>query len=277
MFLMVSTLLLMMSFAAAPEIPEEIVQRFSAHELRFTGGEYQDHAFAYRLLAPANVEPGKKYPLVLFLHGAGERGDDNRIQLLYLPTWMSDDDDRQRFPCYLLAPQCPKTKWWFDAKRAFAKPKSEGETADKPAEPSGPASLSDELKAVSRMVDEALAKHPIDPDRVYLTGLSMGGFGSWALAAAQPERFAALAPICGGGDAGTADRLATLPIWVVHGAADPVVPVARSRTMVEAVKKAGGNVQYHELEGVGHDSWTPAYREGDGLLKWLFEQRRGRN
>lgn len=271
---MVTTLLTMMSFALAPEIPEEIVQRFSAHELSYTGGDYHDHAFPYRLLTPEKVEPGKKYPLVLFLHGAGERGDDNRIQLLYLPTWMSEADYRGRFPCYLLAPQCPKAKWWFDAKRAFGRPKADADATAQPADPPGAAPLSDELQAVSRMLDEALAKHPIDPDRVYLTGLSMGGFGSWALAAAQSERFAAMAPICGGGDAGTAGKLTQLPIWVVHGGADPVVPVARSRAMVEAVKLAGGNVQYHELEGVGHDSWTPAYRDPAGLLKWLFEQRR---
>lgn len=274
---MVTTLLLVMSFAAAPEIPEEIAQRFTAHELRYTGGDYRDQAFAYRLLAPQNVQPGKKYPLVLFLHGAGERGDDNRIQLLYLPTWMSEADYRQRFPCYLLAPQCPKAKWWFDGKRAFGKPKAdESAAADGAGKTVEPPPLSHELQAVSQMFAETMAKHPIDADRVYLTGLSMGGFGSWALAAAEPERFAALAPICGGGDVQSASALAKLPIWVVHGAADPVVPVARSQTMVEAIRKVGGNLQYHELEGVGHDSWTPAYRDPDGLLKWMFEQRRGK-
>lgn len=279
---MVTTLLLMMSFAAAPEIPEEIVERFSAAEVRYTGGGYQDQAFAYRLLAPERVEPGQKYPLVLFLHGAGERGNDNRVQLLYLPTWMSEGEYRKRFACYLLAPQCPTAKWWFDAKRAFAKPADDGEkTADAPKPDAvkpdaAPADgLSHELRAVSLMLDQTLAQYPIDPDRVYLTGLSMGGFGSWAWAAAEPERFAGMAAICGGGDPARAAALTKLPIWVVHGGKDPVVPVGRSRAMVEAVRKAGGTIQYHELDGVGHDSWTPAYRDSDALLAWLFAQRRG--
>jgi predicted peptidase len=108
---------------------------------------------------------------------------------------------------------------------------------------------------------------------VYLTGISMGGYGSWDLAARMPEWFAAVIPICGGGDETTAPKLKGLPIWCFHGAADKAVPVERSRTMVEAVKAAGGTVQYTEYEGVGHDSWSPAYRD-PATLDWLFRQRR---
>ena len=118
-----------------------------------------------------------------------------------------------------------------------------------------------------------VAAEPIDPGRIYLTGLSMGGYGAWELAARIPERFAAVAPICGGGDEAQAAKLVGLPIWCFHGADDKVVPVERSRSMVAAIKAAGGEPKFSELPGVGHDSWTPAYRDG-ALLGWLFQQRR---
>ena len=114
---------------------------------------------------------------------------------------------------------------------------------------------------------------PVDPDRVFLTGLSMGGYGTWDLAARMPDRFAAILPICGGGDIATATRIARLPIWCFHGDADDAVPVERSRQMIAAVKAAGGKPRYSELPGVGHDSWTPAYRD-PAVLEWLFDQSR---
>lgn len=115
----------------------------------------------------------------------------------------------------------------------------------------------------------------VDPDRVSLTGISMGGFGAWDLAARIPERFAALVPICGGGDEATAVKRAGLPIWCFHGADDTVVVPERSRRMIAAVRAAGGRPRFSELAGVGHDSWTPAYRD-PAVLDWLFGQRRGR-
>ena len=118
-----------------------------------------------------------------------------------------------------------------------------------------------------------LAEEPVDPARVYLTGLSMGGYGSWDLAARHPHRFAALLPICGGGDAATAPRLTSVPIWNFHGTADPVVPVERSRAIIKALTAAGGTPISSELEDVGHDSWTPAYGNA-AVLDWLFAQRR---
>jgi predicted peptidase len=117
-----------------------------------------------------------------------------------------------------------------------------------------------------------ISHEAVDPARIYLTGLSMGGYGTWDLAARQPERFAAILPICGGGDEATAPRLAKLPIWCFHGDADTVVPVERSRTMIAAVRAAGGSPKYSELPGVGHDSWTPAYRD-PAVLDWLFAKR----
>jgi predicted peptidase len=222
-------------------------------------------AFRYRLLRPAAVvgegREGDRHPLVLFLHGAGERGDDNVKQLKYLPTWLADPALRRRHPCYVLAPQCRMDERWVDVSWADV------ESTPQPATPTI------DLMAAMKALDETLAREAIDPARVYLTGLSMGGYGTWDLAARQPDRFAAIMPVCGGGDDRVAARLAALPIWCFHGDADTAVAVERSRSMIAAVKAAGGRPIYSELPGVGHDSWTPAYRDGF-VLDWLFSQRR---
>ena len=142
--------------------------------------------------------------------------------------------------------------------------------ADKKSTPQGPPTT-DLLAAVAAM-QTVISREAVDPARIYLTGLSMGGFGTWDLAARQPQRFAAILPICGGGDEATAPRLARLPIWCFHGDADQVVAVERSRSMIAAVQAAGGSPKYSELPGVGHDSWTPAYRD-PAVLDWMFAQR----
>jgi len=215
--------------------------------------------FRYRLLAPAAPVAGTRYPLVVFLHGAGERGRDNDKQLKYLPTWLAEPALRERHPCFLLAPQCREGERWVDVS-----------WADKKSLPQGPPTT-DLLAAVAALHD-VVAREAVDPARIYLTGLSMGGYGTWDLAARQPERFAAILPICGGGDEATAPLLAKLPIWCFHGDADTVVPVERSRSMIAAVRAAGGSPKYSELPGVGHDSWTPAYRD-PAVLDWLFAQQ----
>jgi predicted peptidase len=217
--------------------------------------------FRYRLMRPATIEPGVKYPLVLFLHGAGERGDDNEKQLAYLPTWLAAEEARRKHPCFVLAPQCRTDHRWVEI-----------DWSDKKSLPQKPVMTVDMAAAVTAL-SAVTKEEPVDPGRVYLTGISMGGYGSWDLAARMPEWFAAVIPICGGGDETTAPKLKGLPIWCFHGDADKAVPVERSRTMVEAVKAAGGTVQYTEYEGVGHDSWSPAYRD-PATLDWLFRQRR---
>jgi predicted peptidase len=220
----------------------------------------QDVEFRYRLLAPAAPVVGERYPLVVFLHGAGERGRDNEKQLKYLPTWLAEPALRERHPCFLLAPQCREGERWVDVS-----------WADKTSLPQGPPTT--DLLAAVAAIQAVSSREAVDPARIYLTGLSMGGYGTWDLAARQPERFAAILPICGGGDEATAPRLAGMPIWCFHGDADTVVPVERSRTMIAAVRAAGGSPKYSELPGVGHDSWTPAYRD-PAVLDWLFRQQR---
>lgn len=217
--------------------------------------------FRYRLLRPPAIERGTTYPVVLFLHGAGERGIENQRQLLYLPQWLAEGQMRQRHPCYLVAPQCRPDHRWTDV------PWDAVVSTPQPAEPT-----TDLIAAVAAL-DDVLAMDAVDPRRVYLTGLSMGGYGAWDLAARSPDRFAALLPVCGGGSEGTAAKLASLPTWCFHGADDKVVPPERSQRMVAAVKAAGGDPRYSELPGIGHDSWTPAYRD-PAVLDWLFAQKR---
>ena len=217
--------------------------------------------FAYRLLKPAAIAPGTRYPLVIFLHGAGERGNDNLNQLTYFPTWIAESSARKAHPCFVLAPQCRDDQKWVDVDWSALE-----------STPQSPTPTGDML-AVIAAIEETIKREPIDPTRISLTGLSMGGYGSWDLAARMPERFAAVLPICGGGDEATAAKIKDLPIWCFHGDADTAVRVERSRTMIEALRAAGGTPKYSELAGVGHDSWTPAYRD-PAALTWLFAQKK---
>jgi predicted peptidase len=220
--------------------------------------------FHFRVFTPNGWSKKKKSPVILFLHGAGERGDDNLIQTK-IGIGPAILRQRDSFPFIVVLPQCPKGRWW-----------TEGDMQ----------SLA--LKALEQTMKELNG----DSTRTYLTGLSMGGYGSWLMASTNPARFAALAIVCGGvvpprgltlpkeailpesGDpyAAVASRVRKVPVWVFHGNADPAVPVSESRKMVEAIKSAGGDVRYNEYEGVGHNSWDKAYSEAD-LFPWLLSHR----
>lgn len=213
----------------------------------------------YRWHAPEKVEEGKRYPLVLFLHGAGERGSDNTAQLKHGVKPLIDGAAQLGEPCYLIAPQCPSDLWWAPFNRAAMRLDS--------AQPSP------QLDAVVALLDETLKKHPVDPARIYVTGISMGGFGTWHLLGRMPERIAAAVPICGGGDPAKAAAFKDVPIWAFHGDADPVVPVRTTQDMIEALQKAGGKPNVTFYPGVDHDSWTRTYADAE-VIKWLFAQRR---
>ncbi|MBX9788496.1 MAG: dienelactone hydrolase family protein [Pirellulales bacterium] len=256
---------LLSSMATAADVSDEVTSRYEARTFDYTASSGEKRELKYRLLKPAHIAAGKKYPLVIFLHGAGERGDDNLAQLKYLPEWMAADDWQAKYPCYLIAPQCPSDRWWAPVRAARSDEAREKQRA-----------LDTQLDGVLGVIDAAVVEFPIDANRLYLTGLSMGGFGSWALASREPTRFAAVVPICGGGDPAWAETLRDIPIWVAHGGADRVVPPAKSREMVEALRTAGGQPKYTELDGVGHDSWTPTYKDPQGPLPWMFEQVKGR-
>ncbi|MFN3650151.1 MAG: alpha/beta hydrolase-fold protein [Armatimonadota bacterium] len=203
----------------------------------------------YVVYVPRNYTPDKAWPVVLFLHGAGERGTDGLAQS-QVGIGGAIRMHADRFPGIVVMPQCLPNEWWD---RESMKPVALG------------------------ALDQTLKEYRIDRDRQYLTGLSMGGFGSWALASQHPERWAAVAPICGRGNpAEMGPKLTKLPIWVFHGDKDEAVPVQHSREMVEAIKAAGGTrVKYTEYPGVGHNSWDPAYNDPE-FATWLFQQKRGR-
>ncbi len=216
----------------------------------------------YQILTPAERKPDQKYPLVLFLHGAGERGDNNTSQLKHGGRMFLEAGNRARFPAFVVFPQCPNRQKWVEVDWGQPIPHQQ------PAEPSVPMSL------VLELVPDLQKTLPIDTNRTYVMGLSMGGFGTWDILARKPEWFAAAVPICGGADDSTAPKLAGIPIWTFHGDKDTIVKTARTRSMVEALKRAGSQVKYTEFPGVGHDAWSPAFAEQE-LLPWLFAQRRG--
>ncbi len=221
----------------------------------------QDHLL-YRILCPENNLPEEKdfpkYPLVIFLHGSGERGSDNEKQIIHIKDLFLNKSNRIKYPAFIIAPQCPEGKMWVDVEW-------DKEKHIMPEEPSGTLSLTMEL------IDSLLKKHPIDTNRIYITGLSMGGFGVWDAIARYPDMFAAAIPICGGGDENTAEKIKNIPIWAFHGSNDKVVHVERSRNMINALRKTGASPLYTEYKGVGHGSWFKAYKETE-LLKWLFTQ-----
>lgn len=221
----------------------------------------QGDTLPYRLLKPVNPESKELFPLVIFLHGAGERGNDNEVQIKHISELFLDTRNRGKYPCYLIAPQCPKKQFWADYKR-----KSEGVVlSEKPTRPA---------QMVLELIEQAMKEFPIDPSRIYITGLSMGGYGTWDLIARYPKKFAAAVPICGGGSPKTASRIKDIPIWAFHGALDATVPPQESRKMIHAIQDAGGLPGYTEYPDIEHNSWVNAYKEPH-LIHWLFKQKLG--
>jgi acetyl esterase/lipase len=192
----------------------------------------------YLLYLPEGYgKDGQPRPLLLFLHGAGD--NIGRLKRGGLPHQLEQKKD---FPCIMVTPQCPGRGW--------------------------------DVRALGALLDDIMAKYQVDPARVYVTGLSMGGYGTWALAAANPERFAAIVPICGGGNPADAKKLKDLPAWVFHGAKDTVVPPGRSEAMVKALKDAGAeNVKFTLYPEAGHDAWTETYKNPE-VWEWLLKQKR---
>jgi predicted peptidase len=240
-------------FTDAPTM-QEVEAAFEPQTL--VDGDY-NALLNYRILKPAKVEPGRKYPLLLVLHGAGERGDDNLKQLTHGARQLMGYT--RAHPAFVVFPQCPRGTWW-DGPSRFA---PETQRTDVPPP----------LPQVIALMNRIVREQPIDRSRIYITGLSMGGYGTYAMVAARPDLFAAAIPICGGGDPRWARRYRFTSFRVVHGDADEVISVEASRQMVSAMQKAGVDVRYAELPGVGHDAWTPTYNNV-GVLNWLFSQRR---
>lgn len=219
-----------------------------------------------RILTPQDFTAGKKYPLVIFLHGAGERGNDNEAQLTWGADLFLDSANRANFPAIVVFPQCPKNQRWSDYTK-----KINDEKAELPVWTEG--EMTRPLQLVSAFIDTLLNSGSIDKKRVYLGGLSMGGYGSFELLWRKPNIFAAAIPICGGGNpAMIAGYRNDLPLWIFHGDKDNVIPVANSRMIFNLLKDKNKKIKYTEYPGVGHDSWKNAFLEKD-LFPWLFAQR----
>src|SRR5665213_531661 len=232
---LVSTLLLTAISDFAAEPPATPVQQ----EIHFETRSPVAAKIDYLLFLPQGYrESQQRWPLMLFLHGSGESGANlAKVKAHGPPKLVESTPD---FPFILVSPQSPGRGW--------------------------------NNQTLTALLDDVVSKYRVDSSRIYLTGLSMGGFGTWSLAAAHPERFAAIVPICGGGKPADAAKLAALPIWAFHGAKDPTVPVERSREMVAAIKAAGGNVKYTEYPEAKHDCWTETYQNPE-LYKWLLAQK----
>lgn len=221
----------------------------------------------YRILYPENYDKNKKYPLLLFLHGAGERGNDNEKQLIHGSKLFISEENRKNFPAIIVLPQCPQESFWASTKidRSVTPFKIE---FDYTLEPSWP------LVAANELVKKISADEAVDKSRVYITGLSMGGMGTFESVFRYPELYAAAAPICGGGSVNAYDKRVTkTAFWVFHGAADAVVNVKLSQDMVTKLNELKADVKYSEYPGVNHNSWDNAFAEKE-YLSWMLLHKR---
>ncbi len=196
----------------------------------------------YLLYLPPDYQSKDSFPLLVFLHGAGERGSDlNKVKSHGPPKLVEQGKD---LPFIIVSPQCPANQWWPGMERE-----------------------------VIALVDEMTEKYKVDPERIYLTGLSMGGYGTWSIGCSYPGRFAAIVPICGGGIPIRAGNLKSVPVWAFHGAKDPVVPLSQSQQMTDAVNRAGGSAQLTVYPEAEHDSWTQTYNNPQ-IYDWLLSHRK---
>ncbi|MGC8864421.1 MAG: prolyl oligopeptidase family serine peptidase [Bacteroidales bacterium] len=199
-------------------------------------------AYPYLIFLPKDYSASRQegFPVLLFLHGSGERGTDiSLVKKNGTPGFVESMND---FPFILVSPQCPSGEVW-DSERLMA------------------------------VLDEVVLNYKTDTSRIYCTGLSMGGYGTFALAAAYPWRFAAIVPVCGGGFPLTAEKLKNVPVWAFHGDQDPVVPPSESQRMVEAINFFGGQAKLTLYPGVGHNAWEPAYSDPE-LYRWLLQHKK---
>ena len=218
----------------------------------------------YRLLRPETVRPGEKYPLVLFLHGSGERGNDNQKQLTHGGQMFLNPVNREEHPAFVLFPQCPENGYWaYDERTGSFEPDKMPLNND----------MSAVFKTLKQLIDSYLVKPEIDKDRIYVVGLSMGGMAVYDLAIRYPQLFAAAVPICGSVNPARLPAAKDVNFRIFHGDADDIVTVEASRSAYRALKKAGAEVEYIEFPGCNHGSWTPAFNYPD-FMEWLFEQHK---
>ena len=239
---------------------EAQVDRFNAQQYVNQEGDTLNYRIAY-----PDFSGSQSYPLLIFLHGAGERGDDNVSQLKWGVQNFVTDQWMKTYKAIVIAPQSPAGVTWSNFQGQFRQDGRPLVLGDEPSKP---------LKMTMEVVDQIIENFNVDENRIYITGMSMGAFGTWDALARWPDRFAAALPVCGGGAPSTADRFAHIPIWATHGADDPTVPAVMSRQMIQALQEAGGQPGYTEYPGVGHFAWLQTY-DDQYIIDWLFSQRKG--
>ena len=230
---------------------------------RFSKNQYihGKDTLSYRLLFP-DADTLRKYPLVIFLHGSGERGTDNEVQLKWGVQNFATDKNMVQHPAIVIAPQCPPGQTWSNTKRT---PNSTAmELLPAPSKP---------MQLLIELINQTIKTLPVDTSRIYITGLSMGGYGTFDAIERYPSLFAAAVPVCGGGDVSKAILIARLPIWMFHGAEDPAVNVANSVDMNAALIKAGAHPGLTIYPETGHFSWLAAYSD-EHMIEWLFRQHK---
>lgn len=237
---------------------------------------YRKHTFTgtlglpmpFRILYPENYDPLKKYPLVLLLHGAGERGTDNEKQLQWGGSLFLKPENRRTFPCFVVVPQCPQNDYWASVKFQRDKYPLDLDFNYKAY------TITRALKTVIELLENMKENEGVDRRRVYVIGLSMGGMGTLEAVYRYPRMFAGAVAICGGGDVRSYGReAARVPFWLFHGEKDEVVGVENSRRMRDCLKELNAEVKYTEYPEVGHNSWVNAFADTD-LLPWLFIHER---
>ena len=225
--------------------------------------EQSGRTLPYRLLKPEGYDKNKAYPLVVALHGAWGRGTDNKSRAIDAFQFLSAEKIRKNYPAFVITPQCPSKQQWANT------PWGKGTYSIEKVK------ISKSISSVLKIIESLQSEFKIDANRIYVTGQSMGGYGTWDIIMRKPHLFAAAIPVCGAGDLSQAKNLAHLPIWCFHGGKDTVVPVAASRDMDKAMKKAGNkNWAYTEFPKVGHGASKPAWKE-EKLIPWLFSQKKG--
>ena len=227
----------------------------------------QHDSMPYRLLAPQSLKSGKKYPLVLFLHGAGERGSDNESQLRNGGTVFTNPVAREQYPCFVLFPQLGVKDYWSLAKRP-----AQGYKGANPMPKEVP--ITKHLQAVKALLDKVNAENPVDESSIYIIGISMGAIATYDMVYRFPDRFAAAVAICGATNIARMQELGGKTAFrLYHGDIDDVIPVRYSREAYEALHRKGRKVEYIEVYGAGHNAWHPAFNRPD-FLSWLFKQKR---
>ncbi|MFN2458154.1 MAG: prolyl oligopeptidase family serine peptidase [Chitinophagaceae bacterium] len=247
-----------------------IAKSFYGQELTL----YEKHLYVngsdtmpYRLLLPDNYNSSKKYSLILFLHGAGERGNDNEKQLVHGAKLFLREEVRKSYPAIVVFPQCGEDSYWSNVKINRNVSASHKFIFQERGEPTIAMVL------VQQLLEKIIADYSVQKDQIYVGGLSMGGMGTFEIVRRNPRLFAAAFPICGGAHPATARKLKNTGWWVFHGAKDDVVPPVYSQVMVDALKKKKASVRYTFYPDANHNSWDPAFAEKD-LLPWLFAQKR---